>query len=653
MARKKKTKSTKQSYGASNIKVLKGLEAVRARPGMYLGDTSDGSALHHCLWEAIDNAVDEHLGGHCAKIQVSFDVDGYISVTDDGRGIPIEMHPGEGKPTIEVIMTTLHAGGKFDHDSYVVSGGLHGVGISAVNAVSKHMIVTSRRDGEMWEMGFKEGAAATGLEKVGSTSQRGTTVCFLPDPQIFTEVLEMDYAVVKKRLKELAFLNAGLTIELHDQRPVTQGKRAKKEKFVFEGGIAEYLGELVGTRERVHGDVIHFPHAWGSYAVDIAMCWTHQQAGDIKCFTNNIFNVDGGTHLTGFKSGLSRVLMKLAKEKNWVKGLKEGLTPDDLREGLFAIVSIRIGDPNFSSQTKDKLVTAGARKLVEDTLCEYLENYVEKNPRAAKQIVDKAVLSAKAREAAKRARENVERQSIMDPLSLPGKLADCQSKKPTESEIFLVEGDSAGGSAKQARDRHYQAILPLRGKVLNAERASIESIVENKELGTLINALGCGMESTGTYDPNKLRYHKVIIMCDADVDGAHIRTLLLTFLYRHIPRLIWDGYVYIAQPPLYRVNLGKKEWFCQGDTELNELLNQLEAEGRGRPKIGRYKGLGEMNPETLWATTLDPEVRTLLPVEIGDAIQAEKLFEVLMGDDVEERKQFIEDNAMYVGNLDI
>lgn len=651
MARKKKAAKKRSSYDGAAIKVLKGLEAVRARPGMYLGDTSDGSALHHCLWEAVDNAVDEHLAGHCSKIEVTIEADGAIIVQDDGRGIPVDVHPEEGKPTVEVVMTTLHAGGKFDHDSYAVSGGLHGVGISAVNAVSKLTIVNVYRDGEGWEIRFEKGETVLPLHSAYCPDGwRGTRIEFVPDPDIFTEVLELDHQTVKRRLKELAYLNAGLTIVFTDQRR----KKGRSSTFVFEGGIAEYLEEIVGNREKVHSNVLHFPHAWGSYAIDIAMCWTNQQAGEIRCFTNNIFNIDGGTHLTGFKTALSRCLMKVAKEKNWVKGLKEGLTPDDLREGLFAIVSIRIGDPAFSSQTKDKLVTAGARKLVDETLTEHLEFFLEKNPRTAKQIIDKAVLAAKAREAAKRARENVERQNILDPLSLPGKLADCQSKKPSESEIFIVEGDSAGGSAKQARDRHFQAILPLRGKVLNAERASIDSIVENKELGTLINALGCGMESTGTFDPKKLRYHKIIIMCDADVDGAHIRTLLLTFLYRHLPRLIWEGYVYIAQPPLYRVVLGKKEYFCQSEEDLNELLNSFEdADRKGSPKITRYKGLGEMNPETLWATTLDPDNRTILPVEINDAVLAEELFETLMGDDVEGRRDWIDQNSMYVGNLDI
>ncbi|RLA42211.1 MAG: DNA topoisomerase IV subunit B [Gammaproteobacteria bacterium] len=642
--KKKKRASKKKAYAAENIRILRGLEAVRERPGMYLGDTSDGTALHHCLWEVVDNAVDEHLAGHCDAVEVLLDQAGGAWILDNGRGIPVDIHPEEGLPAVEVVMNTLHAGGKFDLDSYEGgSAGLHGVGVSAVNAVSEQATVMVYRDGSAWEIGFAKGVTTQKLTEIDrGDHEDGTIIYFKPDRSIFTEVLEFDYETVKKRLQELAFLNAGISITFTDERRA----RNKTVVFTYEGGIGHFLEDIVSKKETVHKGVIHFREG-KKKIVDVAMAWTTQQQGDIRCYCNNTFNHDGGTHLTGFKASLTRIISTYAKENNLTKGLTEGLQPEDIREGLFAIVSLRIPDPSFSSQTKDKLVTAGARKLVDEVMGEWLQGYLERFPAEAKKIIERAVLSARAREAARKARENVQRKGLLDPMSLPGKLADCQSKDPAECEIYVVEGDSAGGTAKQGRDRKFQAILPLRGKVLNTEDVQVEKIIENNELGTLVNALGCGMVSTGTFDITKLRYHKIIIMCDADVDGAHIRTLLLTFFYRHLQPLLWAGHVYIAQPPLYQVKTKRLTFFCQTEEELTEVLRE-----HPKARISRYKGLGEMNADTLWVTTMDPGERTLAPIKPKDAIASEKLFRLLMGSQVEPRRLFIEENALFA-NIDV
>jgi DNA gyrase subunit B len=652
MARKKRKRSAPaKKYTGGNIKILRGLEAVRQRPGMFLGDPGDGTALHHCLWEVVDNAVDEHLAGHCTEVEVVLDETGGAWVSDNGRGIPVDLHPEEKIPSVEVIMTTLHAGGKFDLDSYEGgSAGLHGVGVSAVNAVSEQMVVDVFRDGGGWEIGFKKGTVNSPLTEIDPDGRQGTVIYFLPDRDIFSDILEFDYDIVRKRLQELAFLNAGLKIVLTDLR------RARNQTTVlqYEGGIKHFLEDIVSKKEMVHEEVLYFNEG-GARHVAIALAWTNQQQGEIRCYANNTFNGDGGTHLTGFKAGVTRIITNYAKEKKWDRNLSDGLQPEDIREGLFAIVSLRIPNPSFSSQTKDKLVTAEARKLVEDLLGEFLLGYLENRPKVARQIIEKAVLSATAREAARRAREKVQRQGILDDvLSLPGKLADCQSRNPVESEIFIVEGDSAGGSAKQGRDRRFQAILPLRGKILNTEDVRVESLIQNNEIGTLVTALGCGLVSLGTFNIKKLRYHRIIVMTDADVDGAHIRTLILTFLYRHLSPLVWGGYVYIAQPPLYRVLAKKKTFFCNTEDDLTQVLGDIEEYSPGyKAKITRYKGLGEMNPDTLWATTMDPAERTLLQVQVADAVRAERLFKILMGSVVEDRKQYIERHALESRSLDI
>jgi DNA gyrase subunit B len=638
----------KPNYGAKNIKVLKGLEAVRERPGMYLGDVHDGSALHHLIWEVVDNSVDEHLEGHCDHIVVELLPDGSVQISDNGRGIPVDLHPEEGRSAAEVIMTTLHSGGKFDEDSYAVSAGLHGVGVSAVNAVSETLHLHVRRDGKAWEQWYERGIPKDDLTKIGRSKETGTTVHFWPDEKIFKGITDYDYDTIFKRLQELAFLNAGLKIEFADLR----GKKAKGITLQYNGGLKEYMGDITKKREALHPEPIYLIEKNKKCSVEVVLQWSREQREDIRCYVNNVHNKDGGTHLTGFRAGLTRVLNEFSSARNLLKGLPEGLSGDDCREGLSAIVSLHISNPSFSSQTKDKLVTSEARRLVEDLLKEYLTTHLERYPKVARTVIERAVLAAKAREAARKAREAVQRKGALDPWSLPGKLADCQSKSPEESEIFVVEGDSAGGSTKQGRDRYYQAVLPLRGKVLNTERSTAEDVLENKELGTLINALGCGLETAGNFDTTKLRYHRIIILTDADVDGAHIRTLLLTFLYRHVPQLIWDGYVYIGVPPLLKVKKGSRTWFFTTESEYEEHKNLKPMEVKGA-KITRFKGLGEMNPDTLWHTTLDPANRTLLQVEIADAVRAERMFETLMGDNVPERRQYIEANALTVQNLDI
>lgn len=644
MAKKKK----KPAYGSSSIRQLKGLEAVRERPGMYLGDPSSGDALHRLVWEVVDNSVDEHLAGHCKNISIYLGPDGICTVADDGRGIPVGMHPEEGVDTLQLVMTSLHAGGKFDHDSYEESAGLHGVGVSAVNAVSSWCAASVHREGSMWMQEYMEGKPTTAVTEIEASELTGTEISWQRDLSIFRGVTEYDRRILSRRLEELAFLNPGLILHLVDRR----GKKEWAKEYHFAGGIQEYLQTLL-SKKQVWGPDFYFTD---NGRVQLAFAWTTSSEEDIRCYANNTYNQDGGTHLTGFKNGLTRLISGYAKEHGMLKGLPDGITGGDIREGVVAVVNTRLRELAFSSQTKDKLVSPKAKTYVEELFKDQIQHYFEQHPSIAKKITEKAVTSARAREAARKAREAVHRKDLLgDMLSLPGKLADCSSRKPKESEIYIVEGDSAGGSAKGARDRKFQAILPLRGKVLNVERASIESLLGNEEIGTLLTALGAGIEQNGSFNLKKLRYHKVIILTDADVDGKHITTLLLTLFYRLTPRLVHEGYIYIAQPPLYgaRLSGARNQYFFTGDKEFDAWKGELDAAQRKRLKITRYKGLGEMNPEELWATTMDPSARVLSPVTVTDAVQAELAFSTLMGGDVDIRREWIESNAQYVGTLDL
>jgi DNA gyrase subunit B len=810
--------SAAPGYDQSAIQVLEGLEAVRKRPGMYIGDPHDGTGLHHLVWEVVDNAVDEHLAGHCDSVYVTVHSEGSITVVDNGRGIPVGMH-AKGVSAAEVVMTQLHAGGKFNSDSYSVSAGLHGVGVSAVNAVSEWLKMEIRRDGKLWFQEYARGVPKAPIEAIGQSPKSGTKVTFKPDTEIFS-MTDFSFEVLNNRLREISFLNAGLAVILEDERG-----EGKKVTHKFEGGIREFVEALNKKKTPLHDDVIYLHAVKDGVDIEIAMQWSDSYNESIFPYTNNVFNRDGGTHLTGLRTALTRVINQYGGREKLLKDLKNPLGGDDVREGLTAIISVKHPDPAFSSQTKDKLVSSEVKGIVESVVNEKLSQYLEEDPKSGKRIVEKAVLAARAREAARRAREMVQRKGVLDASTLPGKLADCQSKDPSESELYIVEGDSAGGSAKQGRNRRFQAILPLRGKILNVERARFEKMLSSAEIGTLITALGCGVEGGENFDIEKLRYHQVIIMTDADVDGSHIRTLLLTFFYRQMPKLIEYGYLYIAQPPLYKVKKGKKLRYLQDDGALNEFLietgtdhirltmkegstqltgeplrklvqelarfrallenlghrvdplvvealitatdlavedladkakieaaleslekhvlakrplelratieqdeehdrqrvvietqdgvarrtttvdfdflsagnvtelrqiyegiralgeppfivttldkdgqptgepteapdlealwNHIDARARKGLGIQRYKGLGEMNPDELWETTMDPEMRTLLQVRIEDALEAEELFSVLMGDQVEPRRAFIESNALNVTNLDI
>jgi DNA gyrase subunit B len=630
------------SYDASSIKQLKGLEAVRTRPGMYLGDVTNGDALHHLVEEVVANSVDEHLAGHCNTIRVTLGNGEIVSVEDNGRGIPVDLHEESGLSALELVMCHLHSGGKFGKDQ--VSAGLHGIGVAAVNAVSSTMAAAVSRDGHLYAQSYTRGEPDGPVEEVQRTDRTGTTITFIRDLDIFTGVTDYDATRIVRRLEELAFLNAGLTIWFSDTRD--EETVPLEMEINYKGGLGEYLAHHI-DRKRAVTPVITFKEGTGG--AEIAMAWTDHEGEDILCYANNTFNREGGTHLIGFKNALTRLIGGFAKAHGMLKGLgDEGITGADIREGLVAIVSVKMTDLSFSSQTKDKLVTPYARELVEDLFEDQVASWFEKNPAAAKKIAERAVLAAKGREAARRARDQVKRKDVLDGFTLPGKLADCQSKDAAACELFLVEGDSAGGSSKMARDRRYQAILPLRGKVLNVERASLESILDNQELGSIIAALGCGIEQTGTFNKEGLRYHKIILMADADVDGAHIRTLLLTFLYRSMPRLIYDGHVYIAMPPLYgaRIKSAKNEWYFTDDEALQAFVDTLTDTQRELLKLTRYKGLGEMNADALAATTMDPEQRMLKQVTIDDAVAAEQMFEMLMGDDVPQRREFIEVHAL-------
>jgi DNA gyrase subunit B len=818
MTDEKKGPPDAKAYGESSIQVLEGLEAVRKRPGMYIGDVHDGTGLHHLVWEVVDNAVDEHLAGHCKKILITIHADGSLTCIDDGRGIPTGMH-AKGISTPELVMTVLHAGGKFDNDSYKVSAGLHGVGVSAVNAVSEWVKLEIYREGRTHFQEYRRGVPQSPLAVLGNTERTGTKITFKPDGEIFSHT-DFSFEILNNRLREISFLNAGLVISLSDERD------DRTQEYHFEGGIREFVAQLNKSRQALHDNVIRITDTRDSVEVDIAMQWSDAYSEQIYCYTNNVSNKDGGTHLTGLRTALTRIINSYGEKHNLLKELKgSAMSGEDAREGLCAVLSIKHPDPSFDSQTKSKLVSSEVKGIVEAVLGDKLGAYMEENPQDAKKIIAKTLIAAKAREAARKARELVQRKGVLDISSLPGKLADCQERAPEKSELYIVEGDSAGGSAKQGRDRKFQAILPLRGKILNVERARFEKMLSSAEIGTLITALGCGVDGGGNFDVEKLRYHHIILMTDADVDGSHIRTLLLTFFYRQMAEVIRKGYLYIAQPPLYKVKKGKKEQFLKDDEALSRYLRDtgtdgliVRAERGGAPIMGeplarlvedlgrfralleklsrkqdsrvieafvratslgreelndadaleraktavqaylarkypdfgvfdarverdeehgrfslvvqsrvgasarvttfdfaflasgdfeklfdiergvralgeapfysldsgdqpvseaelvgdidavhrwvdararkgleiqRYKGLGEMNAETLWETTMDPDARVLLQVRIDDAVQAEELFSVLMGDEVEPRRDFIENNALSVKNLDI
>lgn len=632
----------KQEYGASQIQVLEGLEPVRKRPGMYIGSTGP-RGLHHLVYEVVDNSIDEALAGYCSDIYVSINEDGSILVKDNGRGIPVEVHPKTGKSTLETVLTVLHAGGKFGGGGYKVSGGLHGVGISVVNALSEWLVAEVHHDGKIYRQRYEKGVATSEIKVVGETKTTGTTITFKPDATIFDEV-EYKYDTLEHRLRELAFLNKGVNIVLEDKRE----DQEKTKKFHYEGGLREFVNHLNKTKTGIHDDIVYIEKKVKDYMVEVALQYTDGYTENIYSFANNINTHEGGTHLSGFKTAMTKVVNDYSRKNGILKEKDSNLLGEDIREGLTAVISIKLPEPQFEGQTKTKLGNTAVRGVVDSVTVEEIGSFLEENPTTARIIVDKALRAQRAREAAKKARELTRRKSVLESTSLPGKLADCAEKDPSKSEIFLVEGDSAGGSAKQGRDRHSQAILPLRGKILNVEKSRLDKILSSDEIRNMITAYGCSIGDD--FDLEKARYHKIVIMTDADVDGAHIRTLLLTFFFRYMRPLIENGYVYIAQPPLYKVKKQKKEYYVYSDQELNTLLEQL---GRSGIELQRYKGLGEMNAEQLWETTMNPETRTLLQVSIEDASMADEIFSMLMGDKVAPRKEFIEENARYVRNLDI
>ena len=633
----------KQSYDESQIQVLEGLEAVRKRPGMYIGSTSS-RGLHHLVYEIVDNSIDEALAGFCKNIEVAINEDNSITVVDDGRGMPVGIHPKMGKATVEVIMTVLHAGGKFGGGGYKVSGGLHGVGASVVNALSEYCEVTVKREGFIWQQKYSRGNVLCDLTKIGESDEHGTKVLFKPDHEIFEDTV-FDFEVLASRLRELAFLNKGIAITLTDKR---EGEE-RVEKFHYEGGIKEFVSYLNRNKEVLHESPIYVEGEKDGIIAEIALQYNDGYNENLYSFANNIDTIEGGTHLAGFKSALTRAINDYAKRFGHIKDNDKNLSGDDAREGLTAVVSVKISEPQFEGQTKTKLGNSEVRGVVDSIVAEGVSIFLEENPAVGKIIIDKALMAARARDAARKARE-LTRKSVLERSTLPGKLADCSSKDPMECEIYIVEGDSAGGSAKQGRNRKFQAILPLRGKILNVEKQRLDRILNSDTLRSMITAFGAGIGKD--FDEAKLRYNRIIIMTDADVDGAHIRTLLLTFFYRYMRPLIDGGHVYIAQPPLYKVSKGKREEYAYTDEDLDKILEEFGGKDNSI-NIQRYKGLGEMNANQLWDTTMDPEHRILLKATVEDAIAADEIFTILMGDKVEPRREFIQKNANKVSNLDI
>ncbi|WP_279286307.1 DNA topoisomerase (ATP-hydrolyzing) subunit B [Desulfofundulus sp. TPOSR] len=627
-------------YGAEEIQVLEGLEAVRRRPGMYIGSTGP-RGLHHLVYEVVDNSIDEAMAGFCDRIEVIVHKDNSVTVIDNGRGIPVDIHPKTGLPAVETVLTMLHAGGKFGGTVYKVSGGLHGVGVSVVNALSEWLEVEIRRDGHVYHQRYERGKAVTPLKTVGTANATGTKVSFKPDAEIFEELV-FNHETLSQRLRELSFLNRGIKIIFRDERT------GQEIVYQHDGGIRDFVRYLNKNKEVLHNRPIYVFGERDNVQVEVALQYTEGYVESLFSYVNNIHTVDGGTHEAGFKSALTRVINDYGRKYNLLKNGTPALAGEDIREGLTAVISVKVPEPQFEGQTKTKLGNSEVRGIVDTVVADGLATFLEENPGVARRIMDKAITAARAREAARKARELTRRKSALESASLPGKLADCSDRDPSKTELYLVEGDSAGGSAKQGRDRRFQAILPLRGKILNVEKARMDKILANEEIRALITALGTGIGED--FDLSKARYHRILLMSDADVDGAHIRTLLLTFFYRYMRPLLEAGYVYIAQPPLYRIRKGKVDRYAYSDAELEEILKEI---GRDGVSIQRYKGLGEMNPQQLWETTMNPEKRTILKVSIEDAIEADAIFSMLMGDRVEPRREFIQQNARAVRNLDV
>ena len=630
------------SYDESQIQVLEGLEAVRKRPGMYIGSTS-AKGLHHLVWEVVDNSIDEAMAGICDHIEVTIHKDNSVTVVDNGRGIPVGEESKMKRPALEVVMTVLHAGGKFGGGGYKVSGGLHGVGVSVVNALSEKVVVTVKREGHIHQQEYRRGVPQYDVRVIGDTDEHGTTVTFQPDPEIFTETTEYDYATLLTRIREIAFLNKGITLTLVDERTDVSNR------FMYEGGISEYVKYLNEKKEALHDEPIYVEGSRDMIQVEVALQYNDSYTENIYSFCNNINTHEGGTHESGFKSALTRIVNDYARKTGVIKDSNSNLSGDDVREGLTAIISVKIPEPQFEGQTKTKLGNSEVRGIVESLFGEKLQEFLEENPAVSRRILDKGLQASRAREAARKARELTRRKSALEVSALPGKLADCSSKDASISELYIVEGDSAGGSAKQGRDRHFQAILPLRGKILNVEKARLDRILSNAEIRNMITAMGTGIGEE--FDISKARYHKLIIMTDADVDGAHIRTLMLTFFYRYMRKLIDAGFVYIAQPPLYKVERNKVIKYANTEQERDQIISEFGA--NAKYNVQRYKGLGEMNAAQLWDTTMDPETRTMLQVTIDDAMLADNMFDTLMGDNVEPRRDFIYEHAKSVRNLDV
>jgi len=631
-------------YDASQIQVLEGLEAVRKRPGMYIGSTSS-AGLHHLVWEIVDNSIDEALAGFATHIEIDITKENHIRVTDDGRGIPVDIQEKTGRPAVETVFTVLHAGGKFGGGGYKVSGGLHGVGASVVNALSTDLTVQVFKDGNIYEQSYKRGAVLDDLKIIGTTDKHGTSVYFVPDPEIFQETTEFDFDKLANRVRELAFLNKGLKLTITDYRP----EEPVKKSFCYEGGIKSYVEHLNKSKQVLFEEPIYVEGEQDGIQVEVAMQYTSGYHTNLLSFTNNIHTYEGGTHESGMKTALTRVINDYARRQKLMKENEEKLSGEDVREGLTAVISIKHPDPQFEGQTKTKLGNSEARTITDRLFSTHFDKFLMENPQVARKIVEKGILASKARLAAKRAREVTRKKSGLEISNLPGKLADCSSNDPTISELFIVEGDSAGGSAKQGRSRHFQAILPIRGKILNVEKATLDKILANEEIRSLFTAMGTGFG--GDFDLSKARYQKLVIMTDADVDGSHIRTLLITLFYRYMRPAVEAGYIYIAQPPLYKLKQGKNEYYIQNDEELEAKLKELPA--HPKPQLSRYKGLGEMDAEQLWETTMNPENRSMLQVSVEDAAEADQILDILMGDRVEPRREFIESNAKYINMEDL